>query len=190
MEEKIIPSTRRPDGTWRKEIRVKAGYIPQDEVGAFETTASRMKSGVKTIPGYHPSETKKASMTVKTIPGYHPSETKQNSANRNPPKHQKSNPSGDLLVKSNPSDGVSTTVTPSADLPSEFQQLDLNRKNETQEDPMKRLRKIKKKLREISELEARIQSGSVQMTDEIHKKITQKGSLESEVTTIETSLIK
>jgi partner of Y14 and mago len=172
MEEKIIPSTRRPDGTWRKEIRVKAGYIPQDEVGAFETTASRMKSGVKTIPGYHPSE------------------TKQNSATRNPPKHQKSNPSGDLLVKSNPSDGVSTTVTPSADLPSEFQQLDLNRKNETQEDPMKRLRKIKKKLREISELEARIQSGSVQMTDEIHKKITQKGSLESEVTTIETSLIK
>mmetsp|Transcript_15246 Transcript_15246/g.38474 ORF Transcript_15246/g.38474 Transcript_15246/m.38474 type:complete len:88 (-) Transcript_15246:768-1031(-) len=37
--EKIIASSRRPDGTLRKEIRVRAGYVPQDEVRRYESRA-------------------------------------------------------------------------------------------------------------------------------------------------------
>ena len=29
--ERVIRGTRRPDGTYRKDVKVKAGYTPQDE---------------------------------------------------------------------------------------------------------------------------------------------------------------
>lgn len=38
----IIPPSRRPDGSLRKPIRVRAGYIPQDEIAAWESPARRM----------------------------------------------------------------------------------------------------------------------------------------------------
>jgi hypothetical protein len=35
--EKILPGSRRPDGTIRKERRVRAGYVPQDEQPVYQT---------------------------------------------------------------------------------------------------------------------------------------------------------
>ena len=39
--EVIIPSSRRPDGSVRKTIRIRQGYIPQDEVAAYKSPAQR-----------------------------------------------------------------------------------------------------------------------------------------------------
>jgi partner of Y14 and mago len=35
--ERIIAPTRRPDGTYRKPIRIRAGYVPQEEVAIYQS---------------------------------------------------------------------------------------------------------------------------------------------------------
>ena len=59
--EYVIPASRRPDGTWRKEKKVKEGWVPQEEVGVFKTIANTGKP--RTIPGLAPqAPTKKAQL--------------------------------------------------------------------------------------------------------------------------------
>jgi len=49
----IIPGSRRPDGTFRKDIKVRAGYTPLDEVPRYESTGKKFMKEVKEvgIPG-------------------------------------------------------------------------------------------------------------------------------------------
>ncbi|XP_044487880.1 partner of Y14 and mago isoform X2 [Mangifera indica] len=47
--ERILAPTRRPDGTLRKPIRIRAGYVPQDEVAIYQS-----KGALEVPPGYDP----------------------------------------------------------------------------------------------------------------------------------------
>ncbi|CAI5468056.1 unnamed protein product [Closterium sp. Yama58-4] len=54
-DERVIPASRRPDGTMRKEIRVRAGYVAQEEVATYVARGSRPKgSGPELPPGMDP----------------------------------------------------------------------------------------------------------------------------------------
>eukprot|EP00887_Chlorella_sp_A99_P002172 scaffold21.g2172.t1 len=49
--ERVIAASRRPDGTLRKERRVRAGYVPQDEMPVYQSRGTLAKQGVPKCPG-------------------------------------------------------------------------------------------------------------------------------------------
>ncbi|CAL0325068.1 unnamed protein product [Lupinus luteus] len=53
--ERIVGPTRRPDGTLRKPIRIRAGYVPQDEIAIYQSKGALWKKEMASQvgpPGY------------------------------------------------------------------------------------------------------------------------------------------
>ncbi|KAG6652973.1 hypothetical protein CIPAW_05G042800 [Carya illinoinensis] len=67
--ERILAPTRRPDGTLRKPIRIRAGYVPQEEVAIYQSKGTLWKKEMSSQvgpPGYDPElDTKPKSKSVK-----------------------------------------------------------------------------------------------------------------------------
>ncbi|KAF8014004.1 hypothetical protein BT93_I1766 [Corymbia citriodora subsp. variegata] len=56
--ERILAPSRRPDGTFRKPIRIRAGYVPQEEVAIYQSRGALWKKEVASQegpPGYDPA---------------------------------------------------------------------------------------------------------------------------------------
>lgn len=56
--ERILAPTRRPDGTLRKPIRIRAGYVPQEEVAIYQSKGALWKKEMASQvgpPGYDPT---------------------------------------------------------------------------------------------------------------------------------------
>ncbi|KAK9073937.1 hypothetical protein SSX86_006531 [Deinandra increscens subsp. villosa] len=56
--ERLLAPTRRPDGTLRKPIRIRAGFVPQDEVAIYKSKGALLKKELESLetvpPGYDP----------------------------------------------------------------------------------------------------------------------------------------
>jgi partner of Y14 and mago len=69
----VIPGSRRPDGSWRKEVRVRPGYVPPDETPKFVSPGTKYERerAQMGIVGLVKSEEKKTptASQKKNIPG-------------------------------------------------------------------------------------------------------------------------
>ncbi|GLJ46610.1 hypothetical protein SUGI_0982130 [Cryptomeria japonica] len=65
--ERILAPTRRPDGTFRKPIRIRAGYVPQEEVAIYQSKGALLRKSMPEVPpGYDPvADTKHKTKSAK-----------------------------------------------------------------------------------------------------------------------------
>ncbi|XP_046677903.1 partner of Y14 and mago [Homalodisca vitripennis] len=200
----FIPASQRPDGSWRKPRRVKEGYVPQEEVPLYESRGKQWReSQVRQYPvGYDPSiirakeEAKQAAVRTQ-IPGL-VIETEGK-------KKKKKKKGGETVVNEQPQSKnakTETVVNSNSEAVDEWQTVQSKSAKNTKAtesstqnaapamvDPSKRLKNLKKKLREIEAIEAKIATGEIKKPDKDQvDKVNRKADVLSEIFALELSV--
>ena len=152
----VIAATQRPDGTWRKERRVKAGYVPPDEV---EKYANKMVKFHSEKPAHPPGYTPPTAATTTVTP----MSKNQKKNERKKQKRKEKREEGDVSEVTEKINDVGISATDkSANVCSGGSNDDgVNNKDGGIVDVEKKMKGLVKKLKQIAQLKEREDRGEV-----------------------------
>ncbi|CAB3227326.1 unnamed protein product [Arctia plantaginis] len=176
---KFIPATQRPDGTWRKPRRIKDGYVPQEEVPLYESKGKQFKARQNTgLPvGLTPEIVAQAQKpkknnggVIQPIPGML----------INVDKKKKKKKTG--------VDEAAEKLAKCEIQEPNFSNTSIAAHSSPTTDPGKRLKNLRKKLRDIETLEEKIKIGVVKNPDKDQKeKLSKKNDIIKDIELLENS---